>query len=303
MALQPNTRYVWRIVDHFQNIYTAESVSDDAGMLEIPFTIMPDGFSAVGVYTLTLHNSEGAIVLMSNDDIDYDRIRFAFVSYTGEGSGNVISFAAVDTGDEATPDLACLTIDIVTAGQRTILLDIRKLSDDNVSRIDWGDGHVDDFEADDHFTAEHTYVQGSYTLKFYPVAGLTNPQAHALTQLSTIELLYAAPAGPIYATFGPGLEYCTNLQNVAAIGFCGAKFPKLPDGSYNGSSFDQVRQVNLPYNQLGGFYVSRILRQLDNIDWHVGYLDLTGNPGINELSTDGQTALDSLTEKGWTINI
>lgn len=201
-------------------------------------------------------------------------------------------------GDPTGIDLSNLEITfVVTGADMEVALAGEKNADNNASRVDWGDGTVDDTAVSATISATHIYSPGTYTAMLYPYAGITNPEATAVYLLKTLNIIMGGlTGGTVAVTIGDSFPFCLNMIWFQAEDFGIADFPRLPDGS-----MDKMRNVNLKDNDLDGNTISQILIDLDAIGWPVGYVDVSGNPGAGSLTGAGTTAKNSLIAKGWTV--
>lgn len=166
------------------------------------------------------------------------------------------------------------------------------------SRFVWGDGVVEDTPGNEGFAAlGHFYDEGTYTMKFYPVAGLELPAVNAVASLYEIDIQADTSGGQqlVRSAFNNSITACTALHWLVTPNLKMDSFPRLPYGP------QQVSLVRVPNSLLDGAAISNILIDCDGIGWEAGELDVTGNPGVNDLTVAGAQALANLQAKFWTL--
>jgi hypothetical protein len=301
-GLSPNTEYYWVIKSKTGKIYQRKVSTNSAGRLTIDASVLPNGLLNSYAGTFTLEIREGAdylsVVPIAIGEDEYECILISFSDIDGNAGDNNVIYGGVLVDSI---DMSHLKVTVNATGAVDITLLIQKINDDNASRVDWGDGNVEDFAAGDQISALHSYnAAGVYEMKIYPVQGVVNPAAQAVNEIRDVTITFAGSigVGQAFLTIGNSLSRAGFLQLFHANGFGICTFPSLPQ-----AASDQVRQVSLSHNQLNGYYLSQILIDLDTIGWPVGYADLRYNPGSSQLTANGEVAKASLIAKGWTFYI
>lgn len=301
-GLAADAEYYW-VIRRGNKVRQKLVTTNAEGVLSIDATDFPDGyFNAFSPWT-ELQIREGAnylnVVTLSINGEDYDCINLSFSDIEGdEGANNSVYSSTIS--DISTLDVSHLLLNFNLSGPVDITLTIEKIIDTEDSFIDWGDGITEVVPADFIISKVHSYTAaGMFKAKIYPSNGVTSPTAPAVNNIKTVNLVVVpSPTGQAFLSVGASLSRANFLTVFHANGFAIPTFPLLPQGSN-----DKVRDVSLKSNQLSGATISTILRQLDEINWPVGFVDVSLNPGSGLLNGEGLAAKASLIAKGWTLYI
>jgi hypothetical protein len=209
-------------------------------------------------------------------------------------------------GGSVDPDIdrSHLKFTFTLTAARTISFLMNKSSNEQ-SSMDWGDGIIDTVDAtglQNSISLTHTYEPGTYEAKLWIVAGLEDPAAPSTR--TVVELYMLTAPGHLTTVIGDSISTCYRLKWLQAISFGLTDIPSLPlwPGVSSGEPYEQIRAVNLSNNNLTGAACSRVFINCKAAGWHVGYADVSGNPGATELTTAGNVAKAQLIAQGWTIN-
>jgi hypothetical protein len=90
-GLSPDTNYIWRVVDKFDNHYTGAVTTDENGDFEIDvatylprYLLMP--YSGAVVLTVELPDAPGTPVTLTLCEVDYTQIQLSGYSQADAGS-------------------------------------------------------------------------------------------------------------------------------------------------------------------------------------------------------------------------
>jgi hypothetical protein len=307
-GLQETTSYYWVIQTARGKIYQRLVETDGTGKLVIDTSVLPPG---------SLNRYSGDAILEIRDGADYvnvielqfgeDKFTCVLVSFMdtdGVGENNhIYSQVAVPPEDAGEPvDTSCLRFTFTIEETKSITIIIDKTTA-TASRIEWGDDNEDAFASDDTLTGTHEYEPGTYECIVRIVDGVTAPEAPLTNAILNLYLITAP--GNISTSIGKSLSRCYAMQRIQAE-YCGiTDLPQLPiyPGDEAMVPYEQIRIVNVKSNKLHAAECSAILELCKDAGWHVGYVDISGNPGSTILTFAGNAAKATLLTQGWTINV
>jgi SPP1 family predicted phage head-tail adaptor len=224
----------------------------------------------------------------------------AVISQNGSSVGDYPEGGAGSGGIDPDVDLSHLKFTITSTTGGWVLVYIPKFTAVEESLIDWGDGNSDVVAAGPIISGLHEFAPGEYSIKVYPINGVTAPTAPSVSIVDSIKVSVDTGEDPgdlQMLEVGASLEACTMLRFLELRDWSLTALPDLPT-----SGPEQVRIVDMPGNNLSGPECSQILVQLDQINWPVGEVHLTGSDTGN-LSEAGEAAKNSLIAKGWLVNL
>jgi SPP1 family predicted phage head-tail adaptor len=278
-------------VDKFNQFRTTEAMADKlSGSLDFTIRHSIDR-EAIGKDWLILYRGNNYVI----HQIEHLEQKQKFIRFTAKSTGVNDTPAEYTGGVPVNVDRSNLLINfnIGVNALEFVLSIIKTMSTE--SYIDWGDGTDEIITTGTEINVGHTYSEGQYECRVYPVNGVTDPLAPMVNAIQSISLLKVV--GDVVLEFGDSLEACEYLRTMEANDFGMVALPDLPN-----AGVEQVRSVSVLNNNLNGAELSDLFIQLDTIDWPVGYVEVTGNPGAGSLTTAGETAKQSLVTKGWTVN-
>lgn len=286
----------WANVKKFNQYRTTEAGADVLiGSLD--FTIRWSGAREAITKDWLIEYDGEDYVIHQIEHLDQDQ---RFIRFTARSRGTAVVSAnseSPDTGGGSGGDVdksnLSLTFTVPTALDVTVVVVKTDALQDAL--IDWGDGTQVTIPAEDPISESHSYAPGEWVCRIYPVASITDPQAQAVNKLRDVSILKTSGDGTMQ--IGDALTYAEFLRVLEAADLGMTSLPALPN-----TGQDQVRRVVVTDNALNGAELSKLLIALDTINWPVGYVDITGNPGTNSLTTAGLIARQNLMNKGWIVN-